>query len=217
MTKIYVVFYSMYGHIYKLAQKVKEGIDSVEGVEGVLYQVPETLPEEVLEKMHAPPKPDIPIITVDELPNADGFAFGFPTRFGNACSAVQGLLGQHCQGGGSEATILSSLPPIVPPRPHLRSAGLHIRTQVFSITARCVEALRTGPARLLGTGLASQMRSSWTTLVTRGEHLAKVVKKLGPFEERALFPCLAKPLLRAPAPVIAKSRLARHSPLNDHH
>lgn len=27
------------GHIYKMAQAVKEGVDSVEGAEGVLYQV----------------------------------------------------------------------------------------------------------------------------------------------------------------------------------
>lgn len=37
--KIYIVFYSTYGHIYKLAQTIKEGIDSVDGVEGILYQV----------------------------------------------------------------------------------------------------------------------------------------------------------------------------------
>ena len=42
--------------------------------------VPETLPEDVLEKLHAPPKPDIPIITVDDLKEADGFLFGIPTR-----------------------------------------------------------------------------------------------------------------------------------------
>lgn len=32
----------------------------------------ETLPEEVLEKMHAPPKPDIPIIDPKKLTEADG-------------------------------------------------------------------------------------------------------------------------------------------------
>jgi len=43
-------------------------------------QVPETLPEVVLEKMHAPPKPDVPIVDVHDLPSADGFVFAFPTR-----------------------------------------------------------------------------------------------------------------------------------------
>ena len=37
--KIFVVFYSMYGHVYKLALAIKKGIDSVDGCEGVLYQV----------------------------------------------------------------------------------------------------------------------------------------------------------------------------------
>ncbi len=47
----------------------------------LLLQVPETLPEEVLTKMHAPPKPDVPIISAADLPEADGFIFGFPTRY----------------------------------------------------------------------------------------------------------------------------------------
>lgn len=80
--KIYIVYYSLYGHINKMAEAIKEGVDSVEGAEGVLYQVAETLPAEVLEKMHAPPKSDVPIISAADLPNADGFIFGFPTRFG---------------------------------------------------------------------------------------------------------------------------------------
>ena len=40
----------------------------------------ETLPEEVLGKMHAPPKPDVPIITSNMLTDFDGFVFGTPTR-----------------------------------------------------------------------------------------------------------------------------------------
>ena len=48
-------------------------------------QVPELLSEEILAKMHAPPKPDIPVLDVHDLPNADGFIFGFPTRFALNC------------------------------------------------------------------------------------------------------------------------------------
>ena len=40
------------------------------------------MPEEVLGKMSAPPKSVVPIITPNELAEADGFIFGFPTRFG---------------------------------------------------------------------------------------------------------------------------------------
>ncbi|KAF3603759.1 hypothetical protein F2Q69_00034177 [Brassica cretica] len=32
--------------------------------------------------MSAPPKSDAPLITPDDLAEADGFVFGFPTRFG---------------------------------------------------------------------------------------------------------------------------------------
>eukprot|EP01102_Stenamoeba_stenopodia_P003590 TRINITY_DN13775_c0_g1_i1.p1 TRINITY_DN13775_c0_g1~~TRINITY_DN13775_c0_g1_i1.p1 ORF type:complete len:207 (+),score=61.08 TRINITY_DN13775_c0_g1_i1:86-706(+) len=81
MTKIYVIYYSTYGHVAKLAQEVVKGAKKA-GVEVELYQVPETLSEEILAKMHAPPKADVPVIDVHNLPQADGFLFGFPTRFG---------------------------------------------------------------------------------------------------------------------------------------
>lgn len=81
--KIFIVFYSMYGHVEALAKKIKEGVDSVEGVEGHLFRVAETLSSDVLEKMKAPPKDEgIPIISAHELPAADGMIFGFPTRYG---------------------------------------------------------------------------------------------------------------------------------------
>ncbi|KAG6663276.1 probable NAD(P)H dehydrogenase (quinone) FQR1-like 2 [Carya illinoinensis] len=86
--KIFIVFYSMYGHVEGLARRMKKGVDGVDGVEGVLYRVSETLPSEVLEQMKAPPKDDgIPEITAAELAAADGLLFGFPTRYG--CMAAQ--------------------------------------------------------------------------------------------------------------------------------
>ena len=42
--KVFIVFYSMYVHVEKLAMRMKKGVDGVEGVEAVLYRVPETLP-----------------------------------------------------------------------------------------------------------------------------------------------------------------------------
>lgn len=48
-----------------------------------MYRVPETLSDEILGKMHAPPKDDsVPEITAGELTSADGILFGFPTRYG---------------------------------------------------------------------------------------------------------------------------------------
>ncbi|KAK9713614.1 hypothetical protein RND81_06G039600 [Saponaria officinalis] len=53
----------MYGHVQKLAEEIQKGAASVEGVEAKLWQVPETLFEEVLGKMSAAPKGDVPTIT----------------------------------------------------------------------------------------------------------------------------------------------------------
>lgn len=79
----------MYGHVESLARRMKKGVDAVDGVEAVLYRVPETLSEEVLVQMRAPVKDDsIPELpSPAELADADGFLFGFPTRYG--CMAAQ--------------------------------------------------------------------------------------------------------------------------------
>jgi len=90
-TKVFIVFYSTYGHIYKMAKAVKEGVDSVEDCEGILYQVAETLPDEVLEKMNAAPKPDVPVLDPKSLADADGILFGFPTRFGMMCAQMKSM------------------------------------------------------------------------------------------------------------------------------
>lgn len=86
--KIFIVFYSMYGHVEGLARRMKKGVDGVDGLEGVLFRVPETLTSDVLEQMKVPPRDEeIPEISAAELVEADGFLFGFPTRYG--CMAAQ--------------------------------------------------------------------------------------------------------------------------------
>ncbi|KAJ7333357.1 flavoprotein-like protein [Mycena albidolilacea] len=80
--KIAIVIYSMYGHIAKLAESVKAGIEGAGGSVKI-YQIPETLPQEVLTKMHAPAKPDYPIIDANTLATFDAFIMGIPTRYGN--------------------------------------------------------------------------------------------------------------------------------------
>ncbi|KAL8098254.1 hypothetical protein AgCh_031131 [Apium graveolens] len=82
----------MYGHVEKLAEEIYKGASSVEGVEAKLWQVPETLPEEVLGKMSATPKSNVPIITAAELAEEDGLIFGFPTRFGMMAAQFKAFL-----------------------------------------------------------------------------------------------------------------------------
>ena len=53
VTKIQIVFYSMYGHVYQMANAVAAGVCQVEGVDVAMYQVPELIPDETLERMGA--------------------------------------------------------------------------------------------------------------------------------------------------------------------
>lgn len=81
--RIAILFYSMYGHIYKMAVAEKQGIVSAGG-SCDMFQIPETLPKDILEKMHAPEKhSDIGIATTETLKEYDAFLFGIPTRYGN--------------------------------------------------------------------------------------------------------------------------------------
>ncbi|MRR37848.1 NAD(P)H:quinone oxidoreductase [bacterium] len=94
--KVLIPFYSMYGHIYRMAEAVAEGVREVSGAEAVLRRVPETLPADVLEKMGAvePQKAfaHIPVCTVNELAESDAIIFGTPTRFGNMCGQMRQFL-----------------------------------------------------------------------------------------------------------------------------
>lgn len=94
--QVQVVFYSMYGHVYRMAEAVAEGARSVPGVEVVLRQVPETLPAEALAKMGAVEArkafAHVPVAEVDSLPEADAIIFGTPTRFGNMCAQMRAFL-----------------------------------------------------------------------------------------------------------------------------
>lgn len=132
MTKVLIVFYSMYGHIHRMAEAVAEGARGVSGCEVTIKRAPETLSEEILGRMGATEVQKglahIPVATVDDLAAADAVIFGTPTRFGNMCGqmrqfldatgglwakgALVGKVGSvftstATQHGGQESTILS--------------------------------------------------------------------------------------------------------------
>ena len=96
--KIQIVFYSMYGHVYRMAEAVAEGVREVEGAEALLSRVPELVPEEVLVKSGAKAAQEVfahvPVATVNQLPEADAIIFGAPTRFGNMCAQMRNFLDQ---------------------------------------------------------------------------------------------------------------------------
>jgi NAD(P)H dehydrogenase (quinone) len=97
-TRVQVIFYSMYGHIYRMAKAVVEGVREVGKVEVSLLQVPELVPEEVLEKSGAKAARQafayVPTASVEQLPEADAIIFGTPTRYGNMCAQMRNFLDQ---------------------------------------------------------------------------------------------------------------------------
>lgn len=94
--KVLIVYYSMYGHIYKMAEAVAEGVRQVPGCEAIIKRAPETLTPEVLGMMGAldaqKSMEHIPVVTVDDLADADAIIFGTPTRFGNMCGQMRQFL-----------------------------------------------------------------------------------------------------------------------------
>jgi NAD(P)H:quinone oxidoreductase type IV len=101
MAKIQIVFYSMYGHVYQLAEAVAEGARQVPKTEVTLLQVPELMSEEALENSGATAAreafADIPVAKPDDLAEADAIIFGTPTRFGNMCAQMRNFLDQTGQ------------------------------------------------------------------------------------------------------------------------
>lgn len=125
--------YSMYGHIQKLAEAEKKGIESAGGQADV-FQVAETLSDEVLGKMHAPPKSSYPVAEPNDLLPYDAILFGIPTRYGNFPAqwktfwdktggiwASGGYWGKYAgvfvstgtMGGGQESTPIASMSTLV--------------------------------------------------------------------------------------------------------
>jgi len=101
MAKVQIVFYSMYGHVYQLAEAVAEGAREVKGTEVALYQVPELVPDKALEKSGAKAAREafahIPVAQPGVLAEADAIIFGTPTRFGNMCAQMRNFLDQTGQ------------------------------------------------------------------------------------------------------------------------
>jgi NAD(P)H dehydrogenase (quinone) len=115
-----------------MAKAVAEGVRAVKGADVEIKRVPETLSEEILQKMGVIEAQKAfandPVCTVYELESADAIIFGTPTRFGNMCGQMRQFLdatGQlwmkgslvgkigsvfastATQHGGQESTILS--------------------------------------------------------------------------------------------------------------
>lgn len=198
MTKVLVLYYSMYGHIETMAKAVAEGASSIEETEVTIKRVPELMPEEVARKAGVKLDQEAPIATVDELPNYDAIIFGTPTRFGNMCAQMRNFLDQTgrlwvngsligkvasvftstaTQHGGQETTITS-----------FHSTLLHHGMIIMGVPYSCQEIMNmneiTGGspygAGTLAGGDGSRQPSENELKIARfqGAHVAKVTRKL---------------------------------------
>jgi NAD(P)H dehydrogenase (quinone) len=96
--KILVVYYSLYGHVLKLARAAAAGAAEVPGVAVVLRRVAEfdwVYQEKIQGHPHAlkvwEDQQDIPVCTLEDLRVADGILFGSPTRYGNMAAQMKAL------------------------------------------------------------------------------------------------------------------------------
>lgn len=131
--KILVLFYSMYGHIFRVANAVVEGVGEAGG-EPILKQVAELVPKERWTEDMRKVKESMKNIPVadprKDLKGVDGVIVGTPTRFGNMCAQMRNfwdqtsddwmkgtLIGKPAavftstatQHGGQETTIISTM------------------------------------------------------------------------------------------------------------
>jgi len=200
--KVLVVYYSLYGHVHKLAKAAAEGARSVTKVEAVLRRVPETLPKDVLEKMGAiaaqKQQAPVPVCTVDELGDADAIIFGTPTRFGNMCGqmrqfldatgqlwmngALVGKVGSvltssNTQHGGQESTILSFHITLL--HHGMVVVGLPYAFQGQMLTDQISGCSPYGASTVAGAdGSRFPSENELAGARYQGEHVAKIAKKL---------------------------------------
>ena len=134
MARVLVLYYSMYGHMERMAQEVARGAASVAGTQADVKRVAETMDAEAFAKAGGKVDQQAPVAQPAELANYDAVIFGSPTRFGNVCSQMRSFIDQTgglwysgalvgkvgsvfvssaTQHGGQESTVLSFHPTLL--------------------------------------------------------------------------------------------------------
>jgi NAD(P)H dehydrogenase (quinone) len=198
VTKVLVVYYSMYGHIETMAKAVAEGAGEVEGVEVTVKRVADLMPREVAEKAGAKLDQDAPVADPKELADYDAIIVGTPTRFGNMAAQMRNFWDQTgglwakgaligkvgsvftssgTQHGGQESTILAT-------HITLLHHGLVIVGLPYSCDAQTgVDEIKGGSpygASTIAGGDGSRQPSEQELGMARfqGRHVAEIAKKL---------------------------------------
>ena len=197
MTRVLVLYYSMYGHIERMAAAVAEGARSVEGVAVTVKRVPELLPPEAARKAGAKLDQPAPVARPEELADHDAIIIGTPTRFGNMAAQMRNFLDQTGglwmkgaligkvgsvftstgTGGGNETTIVSTWLT-------LAHHGMVLVGAPYSIPELTrIDEVRGGSPYGAGTlagADGSRMPSEVELAIARGQgaHVARIARKL---------------------------------------
>jgi len=137
---VLTVYYTMYGHTFKMAKSVHQGVESVDGVQAVLRRVAEfdavdkIIDQNDFARGVREQQQDIPVCTVEDLRQADGVIFGSPTRYGNMTAQMKQLIDSTAElwmngemegkpagvftstastHGGQETTLLTMMAPLL--------------------------------------------------------------------------------------------------------
>ena len=200
MSKILVLYHSLWGHVEAMAEAEAEGARSVVGTQVDIKRVPETVSADVLASMHAKTEQRAVEASPDDLANYDAIIFGTPTRFGNMGGQMRNFLDRTgnlwqqgalvgkvgsvfvstaSQHGGQETTITS-----------FHTFLLHQGMIVVGVPYSCPELLNMDEisggtpygASTLAKGDGSRMPSANELTIARfqGRHVAEIAKKIFP-------------------------------------
>ena len=197
MTKILIIYYSMYGHVETLANAVAAGVRSVDGVEVIVKRVPELMSEEIATKHGAKLDQAAPVGSPKELGEYDAIIFGTPTRFGNMAAQMRNFLDQTGglwmkgalvgkvgsvftstgTGGGNESTIISFVTTLI--HHGMVYVGLPYACPELSDISEVKGGSPWGAATIAGAGGSRQ--PSFKELAQarfQGKHVATIAAKL---------------------------------------
>ena len=197
MTKLLVLYYSMYGHVETMAGAIAEGARSVDGVEVTVKRVPELMSEEAARKAGVKLGQPAPVASPKELANFDAIIFGTPTRFGNMAAQMRNFLDQTGRlwlsgalvgkvasvfvstgtGGGNESTILTFIPTLL--HHGMIYVGLPYACPELTDITELKGGSPYGAATIAGPdGLRRPSAKELAMARYQGAHVAKIVARL---------------------------------------
>jgi len=197
MTKILILYYSMYGHTETMAHAVAEGAKSVQGTDVIVKRVPELIPAEKAAQVGVKLNQEAPLADPKELADYDAVIFGCPTRFGNMTAQMRNFLDQTGglwakgalvgkvgsvftstgTGGGNESTIMSFVHTLI--HHGMVIVGLPYSCPELSDISELKGGSPWGAGTIAGAdGSRPPSPKELAQARFQGQHVAKIAKKL---------------------------------------